>query len=286
MARAEKERHKKALSVLARLQKTFVRRLTEFVIENEASLENAAEGAEGYGYTLHQIDEMFLARLNLVERAMAELQKLPAGGTSRYRTRCFYASQDAVEEEINSRLERLPEARILGISVSNPNGERLPPSGASGRPGPSRPGASTPPEGRQAEGARQGMTPRGDGAPARDQASASSFEPAGLRGPSAAAQAGAEATRASGAGSSRPAAEPSGGPVKAGPKRSAPDAQRPAEGAEEAGAAPGKRGPRPLRGAQGGGRRDAAEGRQPSGATPPGDKLLVTVLYYGPSYST
>lgn len=118
MSKAEKERHGQALSALGRLQKTLVRRLIEYVIDNDESLRLAAEGTEGYGYTLHQLDELFLARLNLVERAIAELQRSPARGTSRYRTLCFPASVDAVEQKINARFEKMPEARILGISVS------------------------------------------------------------------------------------------------------------------------------------------------------------------------
>ena len=118
MGKLDKEQHNQALSALGRLQKTLVRRLTDYVIENEDSLRLAAEGTEGYGYTLHQLDELFLSRLNLIERAIAELQKSPARGSSRYRTLCFPAGPEALEQKINSRLEKMPEARILGISVS------------------------------------------------------------------------------------------------------------------------------------------------------------------------
>jgi len=117
MAKADKGQHNQALSTLGRLQKTLVRRLTNYVIENEDSLRLAAEGTEGYGYTLHQLDELFLSRLNLIERAIAELQKSPARGASRYRTLCFTARAEALEQTVNSRLEKIPEARILGISV-------------------------------------------------------------------------------------------------------------------------------------------------------------------------
>ena len=132
MARPDKERHDQALSALGRLQKTLVRRLTDYVIENEESLRLAAEGTEGYGYTLHQLDELFLSRLNLVERAIAELQKSPARGSSRYRTLCFPARPEALEQKINSRLEKMPEARILGISVS-PSSQAAPVSAARAR---------------------------------------------------------------------------------------------------------------------------------------------------------
>ncbi len=118
MGKADKERHDKALAVLGQSQRVLMRRLTGYVLENEESLRLASEGAEGYGYTLHQLDELFLSRLNLVERAIAELQKSPARGVSRYRTLCFSASRGAVEKEINRRLAKMPESRILGVSVS------------------------------------------------------------------------------------------------------------------------------------------------------------------------
>jgi hypothetical protein len=117
MAKNSKSTHAKALQVLTRLQKALLRRLADYVLENEATLRQAADGAEGYGFSLHQLDELFLSRLNLVERAIAELQKSPAKGSSRYRTLCFAARPDELEQKVNSRLEKMPEARILGISV-------------------------------------------------------------------------------------------------------------------------------------------------------------------------
>ena len=93
MSGTEKDGHNKALGVLVRLQRTLIRRLVKYVVENESSLRLAADGAEGYGYTVHQLDELFLSRLNLVERTIAELQKFPSGGASRYRTQCFVASR-------------------------------------------------------------------------------------------------------------------------------------------------------------------------------------------------
>ncbi len=129
----EKERHTKAFQTLVRLQRTLVRRLTDFVIENETSLRRAAEGTEGYGYTVHQLDELFLGKLNLIERSTSELQKSPTGGVCRYRTLCFRASSAAVEEEINARIAEMPEARILGVSVS-PTVRSLEDSGEAGSP--------------------------------------------------------------------------------------------------------------------------------------------------------
>jgi len=110
--------NRKALGLLVKMQQALIRRLGEYVTENRSSLKMAADGVEGYGFSVHQLDELFLSRLNLIERTMAELQKHPAVGASRYRTLCFLASRAEVEQEINSRLETLTEARILGVSVS------------------------------------------------------------------------------------------------------------------------------------------------------------------------
>ena len=115
MSDTDTEQNGKALGLLVKMQQTLIRRLADYVTENASSLRLAADGSEGYGYNVHQLDELFLSRLNLVERTMAELQKHPAGGASRYRTQCFLASRGEVEGEINSRLEKLTEARILGV---------------------------------------------------------------------------------------------------------------------------------------------------------------------------
>jgi hypothetical protein len=118
MCAETKDPGQRSLKALARIQKALIERLAEYIVENEPALRLAAEGVEGYGYAVHQIDELFLTRLNIIERAIAEIQKGPNGADNRYRTLCFRTSSSTVEEEINSRLERLPEARVLGVSVS------------------------------------------------------------------------------------------------------------------------------------------------------------------------
>jgi hypothetical protein len=123
MATRDKERHDRSLQVLMRIQRALLRRLSEFVVENEAGLRQAAEGGDGYGFVLQQLDELFLTRLNLVERTMAELHKSPAEGSSRYRSLCFSVPRDDAEHAINARLEQIPSARILGIFAS-PAGAR------------------------------------------------------------------------------------------------------------------------------------------------------------------
>jgi hypothetical protein len=153
MGDSDKENRTRPLQVFTRLQRTLLRRLTDFVLENEESLRRAAEGAEGYGYTLHQLDELFLSRLNLVERTLAELQKSPPLGANRYRSLCFWTSRDRVEDEINSRLEKIPDARVLGVSVgpdatarrgADPQDPGRPGEDSTGAdPAPARPGASS-----------------------------------------------------------------------------------------------------------------------------------------------
>ena len=118
MGNSDKDRHGQSLGILSRLQRTLIRRLMDYVVENESSLRMAVDGTEGYGFTLHQLDELFLGRLNIVERGIAELQKSPSGGGCRYRALCFRAPYDSIEGNINSRLEKVSDARILGVSVS------------------------------------------------------------------------------------------------------------------------------------------------------------------------
>ena len=101
MSGAEKDGHNKALSVLVRLQRTLIRRLVKYVVENESSLRLAADGAEGYGYTVHQLDELFLSRLNLVERTIAELSAMQRG------------LAEAVDPQLAGRVALYHEAEAL-----------------------------------------------------------------------------------------------------------------------------------------------------------------------------
>ena len=118
MAKNSKSTHAKALQVLTRLQKALLRRLADYVLENEATLRQAADGAEGYGFSLHQLDELFLSRLNLIERTMAELHKSPVEGANRYRSMVFSAAPEELDPDIHSRLPQINSDRVLGVTVS------------------------------------------------------------------------------------------------------------------------------------------------------------------------
>jgi hypothetical protein len=135
MATRDKEHYERALQVLSRIQRTLVKRLTDFVIANESGMRQAAEGSDGYGFVLQQVDELFLSRLNLIERTIGELHKYPIEGASKYRTLCFSVARDTAEQAINTRLEKIPTARVLGIFTS-PAAVRLPQVAEAGAPEP------------------------------------------------------------------------------------------------------------------------------------------------------
>jgi hypothetical protein len=145
MARSnDKGAHDRALGVLTRLQRTLVRRLREYVLENEEALRRAADGTEGYGFTLHQLDELFLSRLNLVERTIAELQKLPADGPVKYRVIGFPASRENVAEMIDAHLNEIAGSRVLGVTVSPVPAAGARPAGATARRAPASGDSSSP----------------------------------------------------------------------------------------------------------------------------------------------
>jgi hypothetical protein len=57
------------------IRNTLYRRLVDYVLAHERRIKSEVSGEESYSFTLQQMDEQFLNKLNVVERAVAELTR-------------------------------------------------------------------------------------------------------------------------------------------------------------------------------------------------------------------
>lgn len=106
-----------SLSILASQHRRLLERLDEYVKKNADALKLAADGVDGYGFVLQQLDELFLMRLNMLERTTAELSRLASTSpNAQYRVLCFEAKTKRLEEAINERLEDLADAKVTSVS--------------------------------------------------------------------------------------------------------------------------------------------------------------------------
>jgi hypothetical protein len=68
-------RGKRAFGVMNEVRNVLYRRLVEYVLQHQHQLKNEATGEDSYTFTLQQMDEQFLSKLNAAERAVAELSR-------------------------------------------------------------------------------------------------------------------------------------------------------------------------------------------------------------------
>lgn len=68
-------RNKRAYSVILEIRNILYRRLVEYVLANERRLKDEVTGEDSYSFTLQQVDEQLLSKLNIVERASCELAR-------------------------------------------------------------------------------------------------------------------------------------------------------------------------------------------------------------------
>jgi hypothetical protein len=100
---ATDERVKKACGIMADIRARLYRRLADYVLSNEGRIRAETSGEETYSFCLQQMEEMFLNRLNVVERAVAEL------GRSEYREGVTTTTTTYETVEVSARREDLPQ---------------------------------------------------------------------------------------------------------------------------------------------------------------------------------
>ena len=98
----QENRAKRAFSAMLEIRNALYRRLVEYVLTNENRMRDEVSGEDSYSFTLQQLDEQFLNKMNVIERTVSEL------------TRCEYregqtttTTYEAVE--VVARREELPQ---------------------------------------------------------------------------------------------------------------------------------------------------------------------------------
>jgi len=72
---APEQRSKRAYNSMLEIRNSLFRRLVDYVLTNESRLMDEVSGEDTYSFTLQQLDEQFLNKLNVVERAVGELTR-------------------------------------------------------------------------------------------------------------------------------------------------------------------------------------------------------------------
>lgn len=113
-----------ALNLLNDVRTDLVRKLADYVVANSRRIRDETSGEDSYGFTLHQMDELFLIKLNIIERAMAELARLDVRETSTtYECIEVSAKREELPQRVADALADRGNAELLGIAVLSATAE-------------------------------------------------------------------------------------------------------------------------------------------------------------------
>jgi hypothetical protein len=97
------------------------RRLAEFVLANEARIRSETLGEESYSFCLQQMEDLFLNKLNVVERAVAELGRSDSREgqttTTTYQTVEVSARREDLPQKVADALAEHGDSDLLDVCV-------------------------------------------------------------------------------------------------------------------------------------------------------------------------
>ena len=115
------DRVKRAYGIMAEIRAKLYRRLADYVLTNENRIRNEAIGEESYSFSLQQMEDMFLNKLNVVERAVAELARGESREnqttTTTYETVEVIAKREDLPQKVADALAEHGESDLLDICV-------------------------------------------------------------------------------------------------------------------------------------------------------------------------
>lgn len=112
---------KRAFGIMSDIRAQLFQRLAEYVLANEGRIRAETEGEETYSFCLQQMDELFLNKLNIVERAVAELGRNEGREgqttTTTYETIEVVARREDLPQKIADALAEHGDSDFLDLSV-------------------------------------------------------------------------------------------------------------------------------------------------------------------------
>ncbi|MGH7143502.1 MAG: hypothetical protein ACREJ2_05125 [Planctomycetota bacterium] len=95
--------NRKSLGILTELRKSLCQRMAQFVLTNERQLRAEITGRDTFNLMLGQMDELFLSKLGVLDRALYEVNRMEAPQASAEQTTHFEVI------EVRSAREELPQ---------------------------------------------------------------------------------------------------------------------------------------------------------------------------------
>ncbi|HYG77683.1 MAG TPA: hypothetical protein VEK08_21940 [Planctomycetota bacterium] len=114
-------RSKRAYSAMTEIRNALYRRYVDYILANECRIRDEVNGEDSYSFTLQQLDEQFLNKLNIVERALAELTRCEyregQTTTTTYETVEVIAKRDELPQKVADALAEHGDSDFLDMCV-------------------------------------------------------------------------------------------------------------------------------------------------------------------------
>lgn len=115
------DRVKRAYGIMAEIRGTLYQRLADYVLANESRIRGETLGEESYSFCLQQMDELYLNKLGVIERAVAELGRGEAREglttTTTYETIEVVARREDLPQKVADALAEHGESDLLDVCV-------------------------------------------------------------------------------------------------------------------------------------------------------------------------
>jgi hypothetical protein len=115
------DRVKRAYGIMSEVRAALYQRLAEFVLQNAERIRAETLGEESYSFCLSQVEEQFLNKLNVIERAVAELgrgeQREGTPMTTTYETIEVVAKREDLPQKVADALAEHGDSDLLDVCV-------------------------------------------------------------------------------------------------------------------------------------------------------------------------
>ena len=114
-------RNKRAYSAMIEIRNQLYRRYVDYILANESRMRDEVNGEDSYSFTLQQLDEHFLNKLNILERAVGELTRSEyregQTTTTTYEAVEVICKRDELPQKVADALAEHGESDFLDMSV-------------------------------------------------------------------------------------------------------------------------------------------------------------------------
>jgi hypothetical protein len=117
----QESRAHRAYEAMLDVRGVLYKRLVDYVLANEGRIRDEVNGEDSYSFTLQQLDEQFLNKMNVVERAVSELSRNEHHDgqivTTTYEALTVVAKRDELPQKIAETMAEHSDSDFLDMCV-------------------------------------------------------------------------------------------------------------------------------------------------------------------------